>query len=126
MKKLIILLLFIPLLSSSQVYELTYSYFEGMGELKAKGTLEIVEDKKIKINQVIRKESLPMNYDVELFFNENGIKKYTTPDKGDVSTRLTFQKSDMGKKRQFSLMIDVKDNFNDRKMTTIYYMIRKD
>ena len=97
-----------------------------MGEVKAKGTLEIIDDKKIKINQVIRKESFPMNYDVELFFDENGIKKYTTPDKGDVSTRLTFQKSDSGKKRQFSLMIDVVDNFNDRKMTSIYYMIKKE
>ena len=32
----------------------------------------------------------------------------------------------MGKKRQYSLMIDRVDNFNKNKITSIYYMIKKE
>lgn len=116
----------IPMLVNSQVYELTFSYDASFGEFKTKGTVEIIDDTKIHIKEVFRKQPINQSFDVELFFNENGVKKYTTPDKGDVSIRLTFMKIDMGKKRQYSLMIDRVDNFNKNKITSIYYMIKKE
>ena len=124
--KLLFFLILLPNIVNSQVYELTFSYDASFGEFKTKGTLEIIDDTKIHIKEVFRKQSINQSFDVELFFNENGVKKYTTPDKGDVSIRLTFMKIDMGKKRQYSLMIDRVDNFNKNKITSIYYMIKKE
>jgi len=126
MKKLILLLLFVPVLSLSQTYELTYTYSGPvLGESKAKGTIEIIDDKKIIVKQFVGKDEYVSSYDVELFFEQENplMKKYSTPDIGDVSKRLTFMKADFGKKRQYSLTIDAKDNFTENKIITTYYLI---
>ena len=127
MKKLFLLLLFIPLLSLSQTYELTYTYSGPvLGESKAKGTIEIIDDKKIIVKQFVGKDEYVSSYDVELFFEQENplMKKYSTPDIGDVSKRLTFMKADFGKKRQYSLTIDAIDNFTKNKIITTHYLIK--
>ena len=45
-------------------------------EFKTKGTLEIIDDTKIHIKEVFRKLTINQSFDVELFFNENGVKKF--------------------------------------------------
>ena len=128
MKKLLFLLL-VPLSCFSQTYDLTFTYSGPvLGESKNKGTIEIIDDSKIVIRQIFKKEEYVSEYDVKLFFEQEKplIKKYSTPDNGDVSTRLTFMKADFDKKRQYSLSIDAVDNFNNNKMTTIHYMILRE
>ena len=128
MKKLLFLLL-VPLSCFSQTYDLTFTYSGPvLGESKNKGTIEIIDDSKIVIKQIFKKEEYVSEYDVKLFFEQEKplIKKYSTPDNGDVSTRLTFMKADFDKKRQYSLSIDAVDNFNNNKMTTIHYMILRE
>lgn len=128
MKKLLFLLL-VHLSCFSQTYDLTFTYSGPvLGESKNKGTIEIIDDSKIVIKQIFKKEEYVSEYDVKLFFEQEKplIKKYSTPDNGDVSTRLTFMKADFDKKRQYSLSIDAVDNFNNNKMTTIHYMILRE